>query len=118
VTDLNPDVAAPPIVVDPAKWKDQIATAARDMGLVITATTALLGLLKRHSWAEAIAYVQSNDFLTAAGIVGSAAIFVWRQWNARHQKARLVTVAEAAPNSVAKLTTDAAPRPAPAPQEN
>lgn len=109
MVDINPDAVTQPIVVDPAEWKDMVATGARDFGLVVSVLTAMLGLLKTHSWALLITYIQGDTFATAGGIVCSVGIFLWRQWNARRAKSNLVTVVKSAPNSVATLTTDPAP---------
>ena len=40
-----------------------------------------------------IAYVQSSDFITAAGIVMTASTFAWGQWKTRHRAKQLATIA-------------------------
>lgn len=88
---------------DAEKLKAQLATAARDIGLVVTVGTALLGILKTHDWAELIVFVQSSDFITAAGFIGAAGIVVWRQINSR-RAVKVAAIAATTPaNTVVKV---------------
>jgi hypothetical protein len=91
----------PTVNADPTNV--QIATAARDLGLVLAAVTALAGLLSKHDWNGIITFVQSSNAITAAGIIGSAAIPIWRWFAAGRARKLLVQAATSPANTVVNV---------------
>lgn len=90
-----------PIVVNPNPAKDQIATATRDVALLLAALPALIALLGKRDVIGIVNYLASAEGSTVLGMLVAAGVVAWRQIIARRKKAELVTVAEAAPNRVA-----------------
>ena len=90
MTDVTP---ATPIVVPATPASDQLASGLRSviLGLGVIATT--LGATK---FAGTL-----NGLLEAAGPIAAVVSVVWSQWNAHSQHAQKVTMANAAPDSVA-----------------
>lgn len=99
-----------PVTFDPSKLKAQIATGLRDIGIVVTFGTGLLGLIGKRDLSGAIAFMQSEQGLTALSLVAGIAIAVYRQWAARHNVAVVeaaATSSRAAPAVILKGSTDA-----------
>lgn len=90
-----------PIIVNPNPAKDQIATATRDIALLLAALPALIALLGKRDVIGIVNYLASAEGSTVLGMIVAAGVVAWRQVIARRKKAELVTVAEAAPNKVA-----------------
>lgn len=90
-----------PIIVNPNPAKDQIATATRDVALLLAALPALIALLGKRDVIGIVNYLASAEGSTALGMIVAAAVVVWRQVIARRKKAELVTVAASAPDRVA-----------------
>lgn len=96
----------PVIMVDPSKVKAQLGTGLRDIALIVATASAVFGLVAAGNLKGALEYVQRPDALTALATVVVAAVTGYRQWQARRTKAREVALANAAPDSKARLTTD------------
>lgn len=90
-----------PIIVNPSPAKDQIATATRDVALLLAALPALIALLGKRDVIGIVNYLASAEGSTVLGMIVAAGVVAWRQIIARRKKTELVTVAEAAPNRVA-----------------
>jgi len=93
-----------PIQINPSPVTSQVYTGLRDVAILLSGGTALLGYLSKHDLAGAIDWLQSNaavPFVAACITIGT---FAYRQWKARKDKATIVTIAEEAPNSVAVVT--------------
>jgi hypothetical protein len=97
----DPDSLDTPITVSATPAPDQIAAGVRSIVLVISAVTALAGLVSKHDLAGLIAYVQSSDFITAAGIAIAAGSFVWGQIKTRKRAVQLATMATILPDTIA-----------------
>jgi hypothetical protein len=100
---INPDGPTPMPSVNRDPINAQIATFARDIGLVVGAMTALLGLISKKDWPGIIAFMQSSNALTAAGILATVAIPVWRQFSARWNRQLLVKAAQSPANTVVNV---------------
>lgn len=90
-----------PIIVNPNPAKDQIATATRDVALILAALPALIALLGKRDVIGIVNYLASAEGSTVLGAIVAAGVLVWRQFIARQKKAELVAVATAAPDQVA-----------------
>lgn len=90
-----------PIIVNPSPAKDQIATATRDVALLLAALPALIALLGKRDVIGIVNYLASAEGSTVLGMIVAAAVVGWRQLLARKKKAELVTVAASAPDQVA-----------------
>lgn len=95
-----PDVQEP-IVVNPSPAASQTATASRDVLLLVAALPALIAVFGTRDVKQIVDFIASAQFAPVLGLIVGGVVVVWRQINARRKKAELVTVAEAAPNSVA-----------------
>lgn len=90
-----------PIIVNASPAKDQIATATRDVALLLAALPALIALLGKRDVIGIVNYLASAEGSTVLGMIVAAGVVGWRQWLARRKKAQLVTVAASAPDRVA-----------------
>ena len=97
----DPESLDQPMTVNAGPANDQIAAAVRTIVLVVSAITALAGLASKHDLAGLIAYVQSSDFITAAGVVVSAGVFAWGQLKTRKRAVQLATMASILPDTIA-----------------
>lgn len=100
-----------PIEVNPSPVKDQVATFLRDMGVILAVIPTFLALFGRSDLVWIVNLLAREDVVQAIGVVVGVAILVYRQFHARRAKAKLFTVAEAAPNSVAIVTSSGAEKP-------
>ncbi len=89
------------IVVNPSPAGDQAATATRDVLLILAALPAFIALLGKRDVIQVVNFLSSVDGLPIVSLIIVPGVIAWRQWLARRNKARMVTVAEAAPNRVA-----------------
>lgn len=92
MADITPDN---PVTFDTSKLKAQISTGLRDLGIVVTFGTGLLGLIGKRDLSGIMAFMQSEQGLTALSLVAGIALTAYRQWKARHN----VKVVEAAATS-------------------
>lgn len=96
-----------PIVVNPSSVQAMIITGLRYFATVVGGVTAVLGLVGKRDLSGLIAYVQSADGLALIGAIvaiGGSAYGVFKTYS---NKQKLVTTADAAPNSVAVVMTPA-----------
>lgn len=92
-----------PIIVDPSKINAQVGTGIRDLVVIIGVVSAVLGFVRTGDLNGLLSYIQAPEFLAAAGIVAVAAVTGYRQWRARRDTKALVKIADAAPDTVAKV---------------
>lgn len=92
-----------PIIVNPNPAKDQIATATRDVALLLAALPALIALLGKRDVIGIVNYLASAEGSTVLGMIVAAGVVAWRQNHARRKKAELVTVAASASDQVAVI---------------
>lgn len=78
----------------PSPAKAQIATAMRDAGLIVSASTAVLGFVRVHDLAGLVNYLQSQPAIDALAVAATVGIVIWRQWNARHTVHKLADAAK------------------------
>jgi len=104
--------APTPIVVNPSPLAAQAMSAVRIIVMVLTALAAVAGFARTRDLAGFIVYMQSQEFLTVLAVIIGVGTFAWSQINKRRQHAEMVTVAQAAPDSVAIVQT-LPPGPAP-----
>lgn len=96
-----------PIIVNPSPAKDQIATATRDVALLLAALPALIALLGKRDVIGIVNYLASAEGSTVLGMIVAAVVVGWRQILARKKKAELVTVARDASDRVAVVADKA-----------
>lgn len=84
-------VNAPPIVVNASPVAGQLTTALRDLLKVVGVSLAAKGLID-ESWIE-----------PAIGVVVVVGPVIWSQVSTYRRHVKLVTAAEAAPDSVARV---------------
>lgn len=89
-----------PMVVHASSAGAQVGSMVRDLALILSAVPVILGILGKRDFTALVKYLASDDFAPVAGVLVSLAVIAWRQWNARHTKARLVAAARAEPGSV------------------
>jgi hypothetical protein len=92
-----------PIIVNPSAIPAQVATIARDVGVVIGALTAIGGFVQKRDLQGLLTFLQDNAFVSALGLVLTAGILVYRQWSTRRTNAKLKTLEPYAPSEVATL---------------
>lgn len=80
--EITPDNQA---TFDTSKVKAQISTGLRDMGILVTFGSGLLGLIGKHDLSGAITFMQSEQGLTALSLVAGIALASYRQYAARHR---------------------------------
>lgn len=90
-----------PVIINPSPVPDQIGTATRDAMLVISAIPALIAVIGTRDVKQIVDYVGSSEFAPVLAAIITAVVVVWRQFKARSNKARMVAIASAAPDSVA-----------------
>lgn len=91
----------PPIQVQPSPIGAQAAASVRVLILILTGATAIIGFLGKRDIAGLVAYLQSDGAVPALAAVIGAGTYVWGQWRLRHERAKLVIAAAAAPDEVA-----------------
>lgn len=101
--------AAPeqPIQVQPSPIAAQAASTVRVVVLIVTGAAAIIGFLSKRDIAGLVAYLQSDGAVPAIATVIAAATYVWGQWKLRHERAKLVVAAAAAPDDVAVVVQPA-----------
>lgn len=90
-----------PIVVNSSLGATAGGTILRDILVIVAALPILVKLIGARDLRGILDWLASNDGATVLAIIVPLAVSGWRAWRATKQKAKLVTVAEAAPNSVA-----------------
>lgn len=90
---------ANPVEFDQSKTKAQLATGLRDLGLVVAFVPALLGLIGKHDIIGAMAFMQTEQGLTALSLIAGSGLFVWRQIIARRKVAVTVAAVESDPQN-------------------
>lgn len=98
-----------PIVVSASAIQTTLFAALRITAVLIGGVTAVLGFVGKRDLSGLIAYVQSSDFVAVAGALAAVISFGYGLWHTYRQKSNLVTVAKAAPDSVATVVDSAAP---------
>lgn len=98
-----------PIVVSASAIQTTLLAALRILGVLIGGATAILGFVSKRDLTGLIAYVQSSDFVAVAGALAAVISFGYGLWHTYRQKANLVTVAKAAPDSVATVVDSPKP---------
>lgn len=99
-----------PIVVNPSALPAQLAAGLRVATILVGGATAIIGFLGARDLVGLVAYIRSDDFVPVAGAAVAAASFAYGQWKTRRERAKLVTAAHAAPDSVA-IVAPAKPAP-------
>lgn len=92
-----------PVVVNPSPVADQVGTIMRDLALILAALPALLAVLGTRDVKQIVGFLSSTEFAPVLGVLVTGGVLLWRQLIARRAKAELVTVATAAPDSVAVI---------------
>ena len=90
-----------PIVVNPSATSEMITTGIRQLALVFGGFVTIAGFFHGHSLRAVVTWATSDDFgpfLTAILTVGA---FLWGQIRTLRNKRKAVTMASAAPDSVA-----------------
>lgn len=100
MTPINP---LPVKVAATSPFAAQISAAVRVFVVVVGLVVALLGFVRARDLAGLVDYVQSNEFLTGAGVIAAAVAFVWGQVRTHVKQRQLVTIAQRAPDDVAQL---------------
>lgn len=94
-----------PVIINPSPVPDQLGSAGRDIMLVAAALPALIAVVGTRDVKQIVDYVGSSEFAPALAVIVTGVVFVWRQMKARRNKARMVTIANSAPDSVAVVET-------------
>lgn len=102
MTDTNPDTVETPIEVRASPVKDQAATGARDIVLLVAALPALVAVLGTRDVKQIIDWLASEPGLTAIVALGAIVTPIWRQWLARRTHAKQVTLADTSPLGMVK----------------
>lgn len=106
---VNPEnpPAQPTYVVPPntdaAKLQAGVSTSLRDIAVVISFGTAILGFVNAHDLIGAINYLQSAAALPAIALLCGLAVSAWRWRNARRQVKVTALAATSRPNSVVQV---------------
>lgn len=95
------DTVQTPIVVNPSTVPDVTGTVLRDIAIVAAAFPIVVKLVGARDLTGLLQWLQSSDGATVMAIVLPLIVSGWRAWQNRARKTALVTVAEAAPNTVA-----------------
>jgi len=90
-----------PLVINPSQAASAGGTILRDILVIAAALPILVKLIGARDLRGIIDWLGSSDGATVLAIVVPVVVSGWRAWRSAKQKAKLVTVAEAAPNSVA-----------------
>jgi len=101
----------PPVVVNPSAVPAVAGTLIRDLVVILAAIPIVVRLIGARDLRGLLDWMQSSDGALVVTIVAPLIASGWRAWRAKRKKAELVTVARAAPDSVAIVT---APTPPPA----
>lgn len=94
----------PPIEVNPSSIPAQLASAARIAAILIPGFATLIAFLSAKDMAGAWSWLHATDgaaFVAALGTAVALALSLYKTYASHQQK---VVIAEAAPNSVAKVT--------------
>lgn len=92
-----------PVVVNPSPVGDITGSLVRDFVVVLAALPILVKMIGARDLTGLLHWVQSSDGALVLAIVLPIVASGWRALLARSKKATLVTVAEAAPDSVAQV---------------
>lgn len=98
-----------PVIINPSPLAEQAASLTRDILVWIAVLPGLLAILGTRDVVKIIIWLQSTEGATALGLVVLGAMTLWRQIVTRRAKAKLVTVAQAAPDSVAVIKGEELP---------
>lgn len=98
-----------PVVVNPSAAGDQITSALRTLVVLIGGVAAIVGFLGKRDLAGLVTYLQTGAFVPIMGAAGAVLAFLYGQWKTIMRKRQLVTVAAAAPDSVAIVQQPPAP---------
>jgi hypothetical protein len=90
-----------PIIVYDRAIQDLIVTGLRYLVTITGGVSAVLGLLGTRDLVGLIVYFRSTDGLALIGAFVAIGTTAYGAWKAYHNKTKLVTVAEAAPDNVA-----------------
>jgi len=90
-----------PIVVNPSLSATAGGTILRDMLVIVAALPILVKLIGARDLRGILDWLASNDGATVLAVIVPLAVSGWRAWRATKQKTKLVTLAEAAPDSMA-----------------
>lgn len=93
-----------PIVVNPSLLPSAGGTILRDILVIAAALPILVKLIGSRDLRGIIDWIGSSDGATVIAIVVPLLVSGWRAWRSTKQKAKFVTVAAAAPDSVAVVT--------------
>jgi hypothetical protein len=99
--DINPDDVPSPIVVNASAVPDQASAALRDIVLVLSAVPTVMAFIGKGDMMGLVSWMSSTAAAPVMGVLATAAVVIWRQWNARHRNAVSVKLASAAPDSIA-----------------
>jgi len=100
-----------PYEINPSAIAAHVPVLLRQVLLVVGGVIAAVGFLSRRDMAGLWAYLQTDDFATVAATAATLGTLAYGQWKAHKDRARLVAIAESAPDAVAVVT---APTPPPA----
>lgn len=98
-----------PYTVNPSAIMAQAPVLLRQVTLVLGGVAAVLGFVSTHDLAGLVAYLQSEQFVPIFVALSGAASLAWGQVKAHRDRVRLVTIAKAAPDSVAVVTEPTPP---------
>ena len=99
VDEVSPDKQ--PIVVNPSATSDMITTAIRQLALVFGGFVTIAGFFHGHSLRAVVTWATSDDFGPFLTAILTVFAFAWGQFRTWRNKRRMVTAANAAPDSVA-----------------
>lgn len=102
---------APPIVVNPSPVGEQVASGVRQLVVLLGGFVAIAGFLRQRDLAGLVGYLQSGEFVPVVGALAAAAAVTYAQLKTRWRKREAVTMADAAPDSVAIVATPDTPKP-------
>ena len=99
------DNETPPIVVPATPGPDVIAASVRLLVMAIGVVTAFAGFVSKRDLAGFITYIQSSDFLAAAGGISAAVAAIWALLKTQHRSIQLTNTAKnpLVPDSVIKV---------------
>ncbi len=96
-----------PITVNPSTIPDATGTVVRDLLVIAAAFPILVKLIGARDLTGLLHWLQSSEGATVLAILLPILASGWRAWLATRKKATLVTVASAAPDSVAVVAQPA-----------
>lgn len=96
-------MADTPIVVNPSPAAEQISAGIRTLIVLVGGISAIIGLLGKHDILGLVVYLQSSAAVPVVGAAGAVGAFLYGQWKTIVRKREAVTIAAAAPDSVAVI---------------